>query len=140
MRDERRDRVREWIGPWMQNWPDGHPETAKRQRLRSHPLSASESAAAEARASTTAEQSGDGRIVQGEEAATEAAKDGRVGHLLFLATPTGYALRPCHGEPPGEGEVLVLDDGRRFCVLRHGPSPIPADRRRCVFLETLPGS
>ncbi|HXH87204.1 MAG TPA: hypothetical protein VNI55_01175 [Gaiellaceae bacterium] len=52
-------------------------------------------------------------------------------YLLFLP---GYELVECAGPPPPQGGRLVRD-ARGYRVLRHGPSPLPGDRRRCVFLE-----
>ena len=56
------------------------------------------------------------------------------GHLLFVWTPTGYQLVEREGEPPAPGEDVDLD-GRRERVLKIGPSPLPGDRRPCVYLQ-----
>lgn len=53
-------------------------------------------------------------------------------HLLFLP---GYELVERKGAPPAPGDRLE-HAGSAYVVLRHGPSPLPADRRRCAFLET----
>lgn len=52
-------------------------------------------------------------------------------HLLFLP---GYELVECAGPPPPQGGRVVRD-AHSYRVLRHGPSPLPGDRRRCAFLE-----
>ena len=54
-------------------------------------------------------------------------------HLIFVP---GYELVERPGPPPPRGERLE-HEGRGYRVLRHGPSPLPGDRRRCVFLESL---
>jgi hypothetical protein len=53
------------------------------------------------------------------------------GHLLFLP---GYELVEREGTPPAPGRRLE-HAGSVYVVLRHGPSPLPGDRRRCAFLE-----
>jgi hypothetical protein len=55
-------------------------------------------------------------------------------HVLFVGRPDGYSLLERDGAPPPRGTVVELD-GERYIVLRAGPSPLPADRRRCAFLE-----
>ena len=52
-------------------------------------------------------------------------------HLLFLP---GYELVERRGAAPEPGARLE-HEGAGYVVLRHGPSPLPGDRRRCVFLE-----
>ena len=53
-------------------------------------------------------------------------------YLLFLP---GYELVEGRGEAPKPGALLERD-GRSYVVLRDGPSPLPDDRRRCIFLAT----
>ena len=55
-------------------------------------------------------------------------------YLLFVSKPTGYELRERDGEPPSVGTVLEEEDGRML-VTRIGPSPLPADERRCAYLQ-----
>ena len=62
-----------------------------------------------------------------------AAPDGH-GWLAFVASPDGYALVPRNGAVPEAGDRFELD-GRPFRVLRHAPSPLPGDGRRCVVVE-----
>jgi hypothetical protein len=57
------------------------------------------------------------------------------GYVLFLWKPTGYELVERQGDPPGVGEQIETDNGRPLRVLKVGPSPIPGDRRPCVFSE-----
>lgn len=56
------------------------------------------------------------------------------GHVLLAPATGGYRLLTREGAAPACGSELGLDGGR-FLVLRHGPSPLPGDRRRCAFLE-----
>lgn len=61
------------------------------------------------------------------------------GFVLFVPTPAGYRLAAPDGIVPNPGERLrVHEDWYR--VLRLGPSPLPGDRRRCVFLEPHPAT
>ncbi len=57
---------------------------------------------------------------------------GRNGYLLFVWSPTGYALRELEGEPPPVGHEFEEGE-RRFVVTQVGPSPFPADTRPCAF-------
>ena len=41
---------------------------------------------------------------------------------------------------PVEAGATIEVDGRRFRVVRLGAAPLPGDRRRCAFLEPLPGA
>lgn len=56
------------------------------------------------------------------------------GFVLFVGSPNGYRLLERDGVPPSRGVELELED-ERYVVLRQGPSPLPGDGRRCVFLE-----
>ena len=53
--------------------------------------------------------------------------------VLFVPTPEGYRLVPLEVAPPRVGDRVELE-GAAFDVLRHGPSPLPGDERRCAFL------
>ncbi|MET0939381.1 MAG: hypothetical protein ABWY51_09190 [Gaiellaceae bacterium] len=55
-------------------------------------------------------------------------------HMVFLPTAKGYALAEVPGPTPDPGACEDVDEVR-FVVSRIGPSPLPADRRRCAFLE-----
>jgi hypothetical protein len=56
------------------------------------------------------------------------------GHVLLVPSPDGYRLLEREGAPPAQGDLLDVDNDR-FSVLRLGPSPLPADRRRCAYLQ-----
>jgi predicted nucleic acid-binding Zn-ribbon protein len=55
-------------------------------------------------------------------------------HLVFLRSGKGYSLAERPGSTPDPGAYADVDDVR-FLVSRIGPSPLPADRRRCAYLE-----
>jgi hypothetical protein len=55
-------------------------------------------------------------------------------YLLFVWTPNGYELREEHGEPPKAGEA-VENNGKRWHVVKVGPSPLPGDTRPCAYLQ-----
>jgi hypothetical protein len=59
--------------------------------------------------------------------------NGRGGYLVFVWSPAGYTLQERQGEPPTPGSV-VEDGERRFRVTKIGSSPLPGDRRTCVYL------
>lgn len=54
------------------------------------------------------------------------------GYLLFVWSPAGYSLREMPGEPPQLGHQFD-EDARTLVVSKIGASPLPGDRRRCVF-------
>ena len=54
--------------------------------------------------------------------------------LAFVPSPQGYTLLEHAGPIPVPGQELDLD-GVRYRVLREAPSPLPGDRRRCVYVE-----
>jgi hypothetical protein len=55
-------------------------------------------------------------------------------HVVFLPSAKGYALAELPGPTPDPGAYEDVDEVR-FVVSRIGPSPLPADRRRCAYLE-----
>ena len=55
------------------------------------------------------------------------------GHLVFVWKPSGYELREGDGEPPAVG-TQVEQDGETLRVTKVAPSPLPGDRRLCVYL------
>jgi hypothetical protein len=59
------------------------------------------------------------------------------GHVLFFATPDGYAVIEADEPPPPVGQLLLLEHGW-YRVQRVGRSPFPRDRRPCLFLEAAP--
>ena len=58
------------------------------------------------------------------------------GYLMFISKPSGYELRERQGDLPSVGQEID-DDGTRLRVSKIGQSPLPGDRRRCVFLQPL---
>lgn len=56
-------------------------------------------------------------------------------HLLFVPGER-YRLVEIEGQAPTAGMILELE-GIAYSVLRTVPSPLPADSRRCAFLELL---
>ncbi len=61
-----------------------------------------------------------------------------VGYVAFVPTVDGYRLRPMDGVAPGIGELVELGhDEPAMRVGRVTVSPLPLDRRPCVYLETL---
>ena len=58
-------------------------------------------------------------------------------HLVWSAGDR-YRLVERPGGAPAQGSVVELESSR-WRVLRVGASPLPADRRRCAFVEPLDG-
>lgn len=58
-------------------------------------------------------------------------------HLLFVPTGKRYLLVGRDGPAPSPGIEVMLDGGRRFRVTKLASSPLPADDRRCAYLEAL---
>jgi hypothetical protein len=56
------------------------------------------------------------------------------GYILFVWSPSGYALLTRSGEPPPIGSEVGVSGGR-LEVVKIGPSPLPGDPRRCAFLD-----
>lgn len=56
-------------------------------------------------------------------------------HLLFVAGDR-YRLVVANGPAPMAGAAIQLD-GATYSVSRIGPSPLPADRRRCAYLDRV---
>ncbi len=56
-------------------------------------------------------------------------------HLLVVPGD-GYSLMEAPGPPPAPGALVELQ-GTRYRVTRGGRSPLPADDRRCCFLEAV---
>jgi hypothetical protein len=54
------------------------------------------------------------------------------GYLLLVWTTSGWVLREQDGELPAVGDRLD-EGGSRLIVSKIGPSPLPGDRRRCVY-------
>lgn len=58
----------------------------------------------------------------------------RGGHLLFLSSVSGYELLERDGEPP-QLVTTVVEGERTYRVAKVAPSPLPGDRRACVYLQ-----
>lgn len=56
------------------------------------------------------------------------------GHVLFVWSPSGYALLGRAGAPPPLGSEVGVSGGLRV-VVKIGPSPLPDDARLCAFLD-----
>jgi hypothetical protein len=67
-------------------------------------------------------------------AALEPPQSASEGHVLLVGDAAGYRLLEREGSPPGRGDVLEVGEAR-LRVIRLGPSPFPADARRCAFVE-----
>jgi hypothetical protein len=57
------------------------------------------------------------------------------GHLLFVPGDR-YSLVEAEGRAPAIDSTVALE-GHSYRVVRIAPSPLPADDRRCAFLERL---
>ena len=63
-----------------------------------------------------------------------AAPEQSTAFVLFVPTPAGYRVATPEGVVPARGERLRVEE-RWYRVVRLGPSPLPGDDSRCVFLE-----
>jgi hypothetical protein len=70
------------------------------------------------------------------EAAPEPAADGEAEGFLYFVPRAGegYELVEQPGSAPAVGDTVQFD-GRSFEVRRHSRSPLPFDRRVCVYLR-----
>ena len=55
--------------------------------------------------------------------------------LAYISTPTGYRLVPLAVELPAPGATIDLGELGPLVVSRVGKSPLPLDRRVCVYVE-----
>lgn len=55
--------------------------------------------------------------------------------LAFVPNGDGYTLQELELDPPAVGEEVAVADAGEFVVARVGRSPLPLDRRPCVYLE-----
>jgi predicted nucleic acid-binding Zn-ribbon protein len=62
------------------------------------------------------------------------AEDAFPDHVVFLPGESGYHLAQLAGPPPEAGALTEIE-GVAFRVLKVGRSPLPADPRRCAYLE-----
>ena len=61
--------------------------------------------------------------------------DGSLGHVLYVQLAGRYELIESDGPLPEPGAILELAEGERALVGWVGKSPLPGDRRRCVFAQ-----
>ena len=66
--------------------------------------------------------------------AAPATTDGPQPHVLLIHTPGGYTLADGEGTLPKPGD-RILRGGIEYVAESIGRSPLPADRRRCVYLQ-----
>jgi hypothetical protein len=57
-------------------------------------------------------------------------------YLLFVSKPSGYEIRERDGDPPAVGDEVQEDD-TRMVVTKVAPSPLPADERRCAYIQPV---
>lgn len=57
-------------------------------------------------------------------------------YLLFVCRPSGYELRERDGDPPAVGDEIDEDE-TRMVVTKVAPSPLPADDRRCAYIQPV---
>jgi hypothetical protein len=69
------------------------------------------------------------------ELAPAAEDESGPGHVLFVWSPSGYALLARAGEPPAVGSEVGVSGGQRV-VTKIGPSPLPGDPRPCAYLDS----
>lgn len=64
-------------------------------------------------------------------------RDGRDvdGYVEVFPEKGQYVLRDREGRCPSEGDTVDGEGGVEYVVLKVGRSPLPNDRRRCVYLE-----
>jgi hypothetical protein len=55
-------------------------------------------------------------------------------HLVFAWTPQGYALHEQQGDAPAPGSRVTVN-GVEYVVAKLVRSPLPADDRRCAYLD-----
>ncbi len=55
-------------------------------------------------------------------------------YLLFISKPSGYELQEREGDLPGLG-AEIEQDGKTMRVAKVAPSPLPGDKRPCVYLS-----
>ncbi len=57
-------------------------------------------------------------------------------YLVFVWAASGYELDEREGEPPNVGST-VDEEGIRFLVAKVATSPLPDDKRSCVYLQPV---
>ena len=77
------------------------------------------------------------RRVQRLEATAPESSSRELHYVVFVAGPDGYRLAPAFGRLPLPGDEIT-DAKAPAEVLRVGASPLPDDRRPCVFAVATP--
>jgi hypothetical protein len=54
------------------------------------------------------------------------------GYVVMVWGTGGWTLQEREGDPPAVG-ARIDEDGKRLEVSKVGSSPLPGDRRRCVY-------
>jgi hypothetical protein len=73
------------------------------------------------------------RAIEQHPAIDTAAVRAAVSHTRLICSPSGYAFAEVDAPPPPPGSALE-HDGEAYTVWKIGPSPLPADPRRCAVL------
>ncbi|HEY7795634.1 MAG TPA: hypothetical protein VIA10_16640 [Gaiellaceae bacterium] len=60
--------------------------------------------------------------------------EGQHEHLLFVWSPSGWTLKLREGDAPPVGATVEADE-KVLRVTKHGPSPLPGDRRVCAYTQ-----
>ena len=135
--DVEREREADWP-----HWPDRGSAPARGDRLEWRLFRDSELEAELERTQTTIrhlELAAQAKAVEVEELEQAVAEtNGNHGpatdtHLVFVWTPHGYGLDVADGPAPEPGARVDVDGVERV-VAKLGPSPLPGDERRCVYL------
>jgi hypothetical protein len=64
----------------------------------------------------------------------EPAESPSATYLVFVGTPNGYVLQKAWGDVPAVGGRVAVE-GVEHVVAKLGRSPLPADDRRCAYLD-----
>lgn len=118
------------------HWPDRSNGPARRHRLERRLFRDSEREAEVVRAQHAIQQIGLAAAAKAAEVQLLELAVAAVAttHLVFVPAPGGYELEVAEGEVPARGDRIVVA-GRERTVAKLGPSPLPDDDRRCVYLE-----
>ena len=75
------------------------------------------------------------RLLAGVNGSAVQAGDPSPGHVIYVQLAGRYELIESDGPLPDPGALLELAEGERAIVGWIGKSPLPGDRRRCVFAQ-----
>jgi hypothetical protein len=79
-------------------------------------------------------ENGDGPGAPEPELEAEPEPEQSATYLVFVGTPNGYVLQKAWGDVPFVGGRVVVE-GVEHVVAKLGRSPLPADDRRCAYLD-----